>query len=49
MDESWAENPTKVISMIQANVKHDTSAIKSDKNVKDISKSLVSPKSVITR
>lgn len=49
MEESWSENPSRVIPMIQANAKYEISVTKTNKTVDDIIKSLVSPKSMITR
>nr|XP_023023287.1 uncharacterized protein LOC111511504 [Leptinotarsa decemlineata] len=48
-EESWAENPSKVISMIQANIKHERNTKKERILPVDVIKNLASPKSEITR
>ncbi|XP_074030149.1 rifampicin phosphotransferase isoform X2 [Leptinotarsa decemlineata] len=48
-EESWAENPSKVISMIQANIKHERNTKKERILPLDVIKNLASPKSEITR
>ncbi|KAJ8916677.1 hypothetical protein NQ315_000322 [Exocentrus adspersus] len=49
MDESWGDNPSKVICMIQANARYETNPMGRSKTAKDIVKCLVSPKSAVTR
>lgn len=49
MEESWSENPSIVIPMIQANAKYEKKTIRASNSVDHIIKSLVSPKSAVTR
>lgn len=49
MEKSWREDPTKLIPMIQANVKYGKTTKKERQSVEEISKNLITPKKSSTR
>lgn len=49
MEKSWREDPSKLIPMIQANVKYGKTSKKKHQSVEEISKKLNTPKKTSTR
>ncbi|KAJ8956354.1 hypothetical protein NQ318_015092 [Aromia moschata] len=49
MEETWAEDPSKVVLMIQTNTKYQNKANKDTLSVDEMVKKLVTPKNAVTR